>query len=154
VGLNIPLTLAKPLDKTQAQHILIQAAMVQQHCMQHYRVYADLKTNNIDDLASHDLLLFIRMSNYHPSWSDLISYQQHSHVIESTHQMQSLLHILQNKQLIQGITADNQQFYDKNPYPHCHVLDTITGRLSDYDCHLNSLQSRRYLRIPHSNIGC
>ncbi len=153
-GLNLAIAQPQSLDKTQAQHILIQAAMVQQQCMYHYRVYHDLKAQQLTDLALHDLLLFIRMANYHPSKQDLLNYQQHSHVIESPGHLQSLLDQLDNKQLIQGIVADNKQFYDKNPYPHCHLLDTETGHISDYDCHLIATQNTRFLRIPHEKIGC
>jgi len=148
VGLNLPLAKPKALDKTEAQHILIQAAMVQQHCMQYYRVYADLKLKHIDDLALHDLLLFIRMANYHPNQQDLIHYQQHSHVIESSGHLQSLLNQLQQQQLIQRISTDDKIFYDKNPYPHCHLLDTETGRISDYDCQQPGFQDSRYQRLP------
>lgn len=153
-GLNLVIAQQQPLDKTQAQHILIQAGMVQQQCMHHYRVYHDLKSQGITDLALHDLLLFIRMASYHPSDQDLDNYQQHSHVIESPSHLQTLINELNNKQLIQRIVAKDKPFYDKNPYPHCHLLDTETGRISDYDCHLNTTHNSRFLRIPHSKIGC
>ena len=151
-GLKLSIAQPHQLDKTEAQHILIQAAMVQQHCMHHYRVYKDLKTNHINDLALHDLLLFIRMANYHPGEQDLISYQKHSHVIESPGHLKSSLHQLQNQQLIQKISANDNIFYDKNPYPHCHLFDTKTGRISDYDCHINTLHNERFKRIPHTGI--
>lgn len=153
-GLNLAIAQKQPLDKTQAQHILIQAAMVQQQCMHHYRVYHDLKTQGITDLALHDLLLFIRMANYHPSHQDLQNYKQHSHVIESDAHLQTLINALNNKKLIQRITVKNNHFYDKNPYPHCHLLDTETGHISDYDCQLNATQNVRFLRIPHKKIDC
>lgn len=153
-GLKLSLNPNHVLDKTQAQHILIEAAMVHQHCMYHYRIHSDLKPRDTDDLALRDLLLFIRMANYHPNEQDLIHYQQHSHVIESCDHLFSLINQLQKQQLIQKITVGSSTFYDKNPYPHCHLLDTETGRISDYDCHLNTLHNKRFLRIPHAGIEC
>ncbi len=153
-GFNLALAQPQKLDKTQVQHILIEAALVQQQCMHHYRVYSDLKTHDITDLALHDLLLFIRMANYHPGEQDLVHYQQHSHVIENSNHLNQLLCQLHDHKLIQKISANNSVFYDKNPYPHCHLLDTETGRISDYDCHLNSLHDSRFRRIPHAGIDC
>lgn len=153
-GLNLSLASPKTLNKTEVQHILIEAAMVQQQCLQHYRVYQDLAQYNLTDLALHDVLLFIRMSNYHPSKQDLFSYQQYSHVIESNDHLRSLLNQLQDKNLIQEIRTDNHVFFDKNPYPHCHIFDTKSGRISDYDCHLRVLHSDRFIRIPHTGIDC
>lgn len=152
-GLNLPLASPKNLNKTEVQHILIEAAMVQQQCLQHYRVYHDLAQHNLTDLALHDVLLFIRMCNYHPNDEDLYYYQHHSHVVENHTHLQSLLHILQDKQIIQCIIVDNRLFYDKNPYPHCHILDTESGRLSDYDCHLNTFHDDRFIRVPHRKPG-
>ncbi|MCX7545138.1 hypothetical protein [Marinicella gelatinilytica] len=153
-GLDLAIARPQPLDKTQAQHILIQAAMVQQQCMHHYRVYQDLKAHDLKDLALHDLLLFIRMANYHPSYQDLGEFQQHSHVIESNEHLKTLINELNSKQLIQCIKVNNKRFYDKNPYPHCHLLDTETGLISDYDCHLNVSHSHRFKRIPHKKMAC
>lgn len=154
IGLQLPLARPKVLNKTEAQHILIEAAMIQQQCLHHYRVYQDLKIHQAKDLALHDLLLFIRMSHYHPNEMDLMDYQEHSHVIESDDHLKHLLHQLQEQRLIQKIHANNRIFYDKNPYPHCHLLDTKTGRISDYDCHLNTLHNKRFKRIPHVSIEC
>ncbi|MFV0543118.1 MAG: hypothetical protein ACK5L8_05430 [Marinicella pacifica] len=153
-GLNLPLASPKTLNKTEAQHILIEAAMVQQQCLQHYRVYQDLAQHNLTDLALHDVLLFIRMCNYHPGEHDLLDYQKHSHVIESTGHLKILLNQLEEQRLIQTIRANHRVFYDKNPYPHCHLFDTETGRISDYDCHLNTLHNKRFKRIPHVGIEC
>src|SRR5690606_12454909 len=90
-GFNLATAQPQKLDKTQVQHILIEATMVQQQCMHYYRVYQDLKARGVKDLALHDLLLFIRMANYHPSHQDLRTYQQHSHVIENDQHLQTLI---------------------------------------------------------------
>ena len=119
------------IEKQLAQHLLVEASFFHQRCLHQYQVNDDIKSKGLDN--NHDLselLLFIRMSAQHPSHQTLItlvnSQQHRSSAFEDN------LNTLLSHKLIQKIGYNNWVFYDKNPYPHDHLLDLSTFKLHDF----------------------
>ncbi|MCB1581668.1 MAG: hypothetical protein R3E90_08920 [Marinicella sp.] len=119
------------IEKQLAQFILMQACFLHQKCLHEYQVNQDTKkaglTNN-NDLA--ELLLFIRMTSNHPNQHSLMTF--HNAQIPWCDDFETRIDNLINSKLIQHIRYKNMDFFDKNPYPHDHILDLHDKVLFDY----------------------
>ncbi len=119
------------IDKQMAQFLLIQASFFHQRCFHMYQVKDDIKRQNLN--FSHEvceLLLFIRMSNHHPSHKTIQLFVQHQ--IPWCEDFEKKIEDLLAVKLIQKFSHNNLVFYDKNPYPHDHLLDLKTLKLEDF----------------------
>ncbi len=122
------------IDKQMAQYLLVQASFFHQRCLHQYQVNDDIKSKGLDN--NHDLselLLFIRMSSQHPSHQTLLTLV--SSQLPSNKGLEGNLNTLLSAKLIQKISFHNWAFYDKNPYPHDHLLDLKTFELNDFNQH-------------------
>ncbi len=119
------------VDKQFAQYLLVQASFLHQRCMHQYQVHQDIHDKGIT--YSHELgelLLYVRMTPQHPSQQTL------EHFIDTQlawcDETEQAIHTLLESKLIQKIKFNQQTYYDKNPYPHDHILNLDTNILSDY----------------------
>ncbi|MFC3195411.1 hypothetical protein ACFODZ_14245 [Marinicella sediminis] len=124
-----------PIDKQQAQHLLIEASFQQQFCLHHYQVTGDLLNHGLPPEHFDELLLYLRMSLQHPSHQSLI--QVMSLIQPDNHRNEEQLETLEQYKLIQRISHNNTCFYDKNPLPHAHLYDPKSHMLYDHHCQLD-----------------
>jgi len=124
------------IDKQMAQFLLIKASFFHQRCLHMYQVKDDIKRQEL--IYSHELcelLLFIRMSNQHPSHQTLELFVEYQ--IPWCEDLRSKIESLLSAKLIQKISLNSTYkhnglvFYDKNPYPHDHLLNLETLKLND-----------------------
>lgn len=119
------------VDKQLAQYVLMQASFLHQRCLYQFQVTHDLTNHHLSKRYEvAELLLFIRMTHQHPSHHTLLACAQSQipWCIETDEAIKSLL----DSKLIQKIECIDHIFYDKNPYPHDHVLDTSDYKLNDF----------------------
>ncbi len=119
------------IEKQFAQYTLMQASFHHQRCIYQYQINSDLEANALTgqyDLA--ELLLFIRMTPQHPSQDTLIEFAQKQ--MPWCADIDTAINQLLDAKLIQKIICDGHIFYDKNPYPHDHVLDIPSQKLKDF----------------------
>jgi hypothetical protein len=86
----------------------------------------------LDD--NHDLaeiLLFIRMTDKHPCQQSLEQFTAQQ--TPWCHDMQAAIDRLLECKLIQQVKYQQWLFFDKNPYPHNHLLDIKNNSLVDYN---------------------
>ncbi len=132
------------IEKQLAQHLLIQASFYHQRCLHQYQVYDDIKNlqlNQHNELC--ELLLFIRMSAQHPSQQTL--QQLIDNQLPWYTDFNTEIKTLIDAKLIQKIGYRGLVFYDKNPYPHDHILDLHNQRLHDYTQLQGSLNQQQLL---------
>lgn len=119
------------LDKQLAQHLLIQASFFHQRCLHQYQISDDLKNKGLSH--SHELcelLLFIRMSAQHPSHQTLQVWVENQ--LPYWVDFEAELNTLLNAKMVQKISHQDWVFYDKNPFPHDHLLDLTSLKLNDF----------------------
>jgi len=132
-------------DKNFAQHLLIEASFLQQLCAQQFNIHKDLASNGMTiNCVAAEILLFIRMTQQHPS-REIIT-QIMDLTLRGNHDYEHPLNLLQEMRLIQKICYQDQSYYDKNPYPHCHVYDPENQTIYDYN---NNLNLNKYRLIPN-----
>ncbi|WP_223787558.1 hypothetical protein [Marinicella meishanensis] len=132
------------INKSLAQQLLMQASFHHQACLHRYHVTQDLPAQSP---AMCDVLLYLRMSRLHPcqdTMETLLNTQ-----MPHCQDLEDILQRLVQAELIQCINSGSQRFYDKNPYPHDHILDTQTDRLFDYTGP-EDLSATRILIQPHA----
>ncbi|MCX7553867.1 hypothetical protein OS175_08250 [Marinicella sp. S1101] len=119
------------IEKQLAQYALMQASFHHQRCLHQFQIIQDLEAI---DLAGHnemaDMLLFIRMTPQHPCHDTLLLFSQQQ--TPWTQDAEAVIAQLVEAKLIQIIKCGEQTYYDKNPYPHDHVLDLNTLKLTDF----------------------
>ncbi len=118
------------IGKQCAQYLLVQASYQHQRCLYQYQVNQDLNNKGIQ--GAHelgDLLLYIRMTAQHPCHQNIE--QLYNTQLSSCHDTGQALNTLLDARLIQQINYQQLTYYDKNPYPHDHVLNLRSEKLTD-----------------------
>lgn len=120
------------IDKQFVQYLLIKASFLHQKCMYEYQVTSDLsKTIGLNDIHEMaEILLYIRMTEKHPCLESLIHFAEQQ--IPWCNDIHSAIEALLDHKLIQQIKYHRWCFFDKNPYPHNHLLDMETNCLVDH----------------------
>ncbi len=138
------------LDKQAAQHFLIEASFYQQKCIQQFQVTSDIRAKCLNPIqAMSELLLYIRMTNQHPSHENLHIFS-HCHLPYDL-EFEAALEALVVAKLIQKIEFLHFTFYDKNPYPHDHIFDHKSFTLTDQN-RIERLFDHQRL-IPHQTTN-
>ncbi len=135
------------IEKQLAQFILIQASFLHQKCLHDYQVLSDTDKAGLckhHDLT--DLLLFIRMTANHPCFDSVMAFGQTQ--IPWCDDIETQLDQLLEQKLIQQVKYRQWHFYDKNPYPHDHILDLKNQRLFDHHQH-NQLEKHQKLIVAN-----
>lgn len=125
------------LNKHQTQQFLMAACFHYQACLHQYQVLKDLRTQELDHATGlADILLYIRMSDQHPSSKQLAKAMNQTapQVVGLKQQLKHLEH----HQLIQKLTHKGLVFFDKNPLPHKHLFDPDQQVIIDYQRHLDT----------------
>lgn len=118
------------MDKHDSQYALMQASFLHQRYLYQFQVNHDLELNQLSnnfDLV--ELLLYIRMTKQHPNHETLLMFAQTQ--MPWCDEPEAAINLLVETKLIQKIDFLNYTFYDKNPYPHDHVLDLKKLILND-----------------------
>ncbi len=132
------------IDKQMAQHLLIQASFFHQRCLQQYQIQNHLKQQC--QHYSHELcelLLFIRMSSQHPCQKTLQLFVDCQ--MPWCTDIEAEINTLLDARLIQKIKYKDLIFYDKNPYPHDHLLNLKTSQLKDFNSHDTKINHQELL---------
>lgn len=135
------------IEKQFAQYTLMQASFHHQRCSHVYQINQDLENQGLSEKYElAEILLFIRMTPQHPSHETLIQFGQQQ--IPWCDDIEAAIEQLIETKLIQRIHCETHIFYDKNPYPHDHILDLSENTLNDlaFDQPINEHQ--KLIRIP------
>lgn len=120
------------MDKQATQYFLIEASFFHQKCVQLFQINNDVKAKCLSLTQEvSELLLYIRMTDQHPSHKNLIIFAD-CHIpchLDFENTLKSLLEV----RLIQKIEILHFVFYDKNPYPHDHIFDHKSLTLKDHN---------------------
>ncbi len=136
------------IEKQLAQFILIQASFLHQRCLHDYQITTDTEKAGLakhHDLA--DLLLFIRMTANHPCYDSIMTLFDTQ--IPWCEDIDTQLNMLLECKIIQQLRFQNWHFFDKNPFPHNHVLDLQKQMLFDYH-QLHSIVDHKKLIVGTS----
>jgi hypothetical protein len=140
--------LKQPIEKQMAQFILMQASFLHQKCLHEFQVQTDTDRVGLsDDHNLAELLLFIRMTANHPCSDSIAAFSQTQ--IPWCDDVQTHLNQLVDCKLIQRVKYQQWYFYDKNPYPHNHIVDLQDQMLFDHHLHKPIKNHQKLILAAH-----